>query len=231
MKGYQEAADFLAAQIASGALRPGTRLASERQLSEELNISRVTVRAALAKLEADGLIYGKSRRGWFVSPPRFVYHLDRRANYKAMALAQGRRARIDLLACGRPPAEELPAPMRAQGRDGAYRLQRIRHLDDRPVMFETIYLRADALPGLPEHDLAGSVTQLLADDYRIEITREDTGVRSSLLEPAQAAALGVAPGTPCLMIERRRYAGDRLVEFDSESWLPGAIEIRLSKTD
>ena len=231
IKGYQEAADFLAAKIISGELRPGTRLGSERKLSEALNISRVTVRAALAKLEADGLIYSKSRRGWFVSPPRFIYRLDRRANYKAMAQAQGRRARVDLLSCGKLPDEALPEAMRAQGCGGAYRLQRIRYLDELPVMFETIYLRADTLPDLPAHDLTGSVTQLLADDYHIEITREDTSVRSSLLEPEQAIALGVAPGTPSLTIERRRYTENQLVEFDNESWLPGAIEIRLSQSD
>jgi DNA-binding GntR family transcriptional regulator len=53
-------------------------------------------------------------------------------------------------------------------------------------------------------------------------------VRSALLNPSQAAALSVAPGTHCLMIERERFTDKHLVEFDTEYWLPGAIEIRLS---
>ena len=228
MTGYQEAADYIAAQIAEGTLKPGTQLPSERQLSEELSISRLTLRSALIKLETDGLIYGKSRRGWFISPPRFVYDLNRKANYKEMVAAQGRAARIDLLDSGLMKGAELPARMRQHHRSKSYYLHRIRHLDGRPVMFETVYLGADAVPGLLEHNLSDSITGLLANDYRIEIDWEETSVRSALLDPAQAAALAVAPGTHCLMIERKRFSDSRLVEFDAEYWLPGAIEIRFS---
>ncbi len=228
MTGYQEAAEHIASQIAEGVLNAGTQLPSERQLSEELGISRLTLRSALIQLEADGLIYGKSRRGWFVSPPRFVYDLDRKANYKEMADSQGRVARIDLLDSGSMKGSELPPRMREHHRSKAFYLRRIRHLDGRPVMFETVYLSADQVPGVLRHNLSDSITGLLAHDYRIEIDREDTSVRSSLLDPTQAAALAVAPGTHCLMIERKRFSDSRLVEFDAEYWLPGAIEIRLS---
>lgn len=228
MTGYQEAADYIAAQIAKGVLKPGAQLPSERQLSEELDISRLTLRSALIKLEADGLVYGRSRRGWYVSPPRFIYDLGRKANYKAMAKAQGREARIDLLDSGLAKGRDLPERMRELYRSKAFYLHRIRHLDCRPVMFETIFLAADTVPGLLERNLSDSITGLLADDYSIEIDREETSVRSALLDSAQAAALAVAPGTHCLMIERKRFSDNRLVEFDAEFWLPGAIEIRVS---
>lgn len=228
MTGYQDAADYIAAQISKGVLKPGTQLASERQLSEELNISRLTLRSALIKLETDGMIYGKSRRGWFVSPPRFIYDLNRKANYKEMAEAQGRTAQIELLGSGQMKGVDLPPHMREHHRSRAFYLQRIRYLDGRPVMFETVYLASNMVPGLLEHNLSDSVTGLLAEDYRIEIDREETSVRSALLDASQAAALAVAPGTHCLMIERGRFTDNRLVEFDAEYWLPGAIEIRLT---
>lgn len=228
MAGYQDVADRIAARIASGALAPGAQLGSERQLSEELKVARLTLRAALIKLEADGLIYGMSRRGWFVSPPRFVYELDRRANYKLMAETQGRAAHIELLRSGQVRAGDLPASMRDQVGGPAFYLERVRHLDGRPVMFETVYLSADAVPDVLAHNLSGSITALLADAYRIEIDREDAGVRSSLLDPEQSAALAVAPATHSVLIERKRFCAGRLIEFDTEHWLPGAIEIRLT---
>ncbi|APZ42095.1 UTRA domain-containing protein [Acidihalobacter ferrooxydans] len=228
MAGYQDAAARIAARIASGMLMPGMQLGSERQLSEELAVSRLTLRAALTKLEADGLIYGMSRRGWFVSPPRFVYELDRRANYMLMAAAQGRAARIELLDAGRAPEKHVPACMREQATTRAFHLRRVRQLDGRPVMFETIHLSAAAVPDLLAHNLSDSITALLADEYRIEIDREETSVRSSLLDPEQSVALAVAPATHSVLIERKRFACGQLVEFDSEHWLPGAIEIRLN---
>ena len=49
-------ADDLKQQITSGHYAPGDRLPGERQLSESLNVSRVSVRAALQKLKAQGLV-------------------------------------------------------------------------------------------------------------------------------------------------------------------------------
>src|ERR1700761_9748514 len=49
-------ADRLRGDILSGRLRPGTRLPSERELSLALGVNRLTLRAALARLEALGLV-------------------------------------------------------------------------------------------------------------------------------------------------------------------------------
>jgi DNA-binding GntR family transcriptional regulator len=228
MTGYQDVVDYFADQISQGMLRPGTQLPSERKLSEELDISRLTLRSALIQLEVNGLVYGRSRRGWFISPPRFIYDLGRKANYKAMAKAQGREARIDLLDSGQAKACDQLGHVRALHHGNAFYLHRIRHLDGRPVMFETIFLAADIVPGLLEHNLSDSITELLAEDYCIEIDREETSVRSALLDSVQATALEVAPGAHCLTIERKRFSNGRQVEFDAEFWLPGAIEIHVS---
>lgn len=56
----QRVADRIAAElmrlIARGELAPGERLPGERQLAEMMNVSRVSVRAALQQLKAQGLI-------------------------------------------------------------------------------------------------------------------------------------------------------------------------------
>lgn len=49
-------ADRLLARIASGEWAPGKRLPGERQLAEEMGVSRVSVRAALQTLKTQGLI-------------------------------------------------------------------------------------------------------------------------------------------------------------------------------
>lgn len=228
MNGYQDVADYIAEQIANGNLQSGTRLPPERQFSKQLKISRLTLRAALIKLEADGLVYGKSRRGWFVSPSRFIYNLGQKANYNSMASAQGRVARIDLLGSGTVTSTNLPEPLRSKSGGEASYLKRVRYLDDRPVMFESIFLVSDAVPDVLGHNLCDSITNLLVRDYGIEIDREETNVRSALLDAGQAAAMGVAPGTHSLMIERLRFANGKLIEFDAEHWLPGAIELHIA---
>jgi GntR family transcriptional repressor for pyruvate dehydrogenase complex len=60
-------ADRLRNEILSGRLRPGTRLASERELSLALGVNRLTLRASLARLEALGLITTRHGAGTVVA--------------------------------------------------------------------------------------------------------------------------------------------------------------------
>src|SRR5918996_5730991 len=59
----------LGAEIESGALAPGSRLASESELTRRFGVSRGTVRQALANLRQRGLIEAVAGRGSFVRPP------------------------------------------------------------------------------------------------------------------------------------------------------------------
>ncbi len=53
--------------ILKGVLRPGERLPSERDLAAELNVSRPSLRDALAELETEGLITTKPGAGAYVA--------------------------------------------------------------------------------------------------------------------------------------------------------------------
>lgn len=53
--------------IASGQLGPGGRLPSERQLAEELDAGRTTIRLVLMKLATEGMIYSEHGRGYFLT--------------------------------------------------------------------------------------------------------------------------------------------------------------------
>lgn len=69
-------------QILSGALRPGSRLPTERELAQEHGLSRTTVREAIYELELKGLVERTRRRGTSV--------LDTtRQEYMSVALMSG----------------------------------------------------------------------------------------------------------------------------------------------
>src|SRR5580658_9165457 len=69
-------ADRLRGDILAGRLRPGTRLPSERELSLALGVNRLTLRAALGRLEAVGLITTRHGAGTVVSSWRERAGLD-----------------------------------------------------------------------------------------------------------------------------------------------------------
>src|SRR5471032_3635105 len=59
--------DQIRAIFTSGALLPGQRLPAERDLAEQLNVSRPSLREALIRLESDGFIQAAARSGFVVS--------------------------------------------------------------------------------------------------------------------------------------------------------------------
>jgi GntR family transcriptional regulator len=53
--------------IASGQLGPDGRLPSERQLAQQLDAGRTTIRLILMKLTTEGMIRSEHGRGYFVT--------------------------------------------------------------------------------------------------------------------------------------------------------------------
>ncbi|NMM28942.1 MAG: FadR family transcriptional regulator [Glaciimonas sp.] len=66
--GYVRVRDYLVNAIKEHAFEPGQRMPTERQLAEQLDVSRAVTRRALAEVEAEGLILRLVGRGTFVRP-------------------------------------------------------------------------------------------------------------------------------------------------------------------
>lgn len=73
----EKIAEELRRQIVKGRLQSGTKIASERDLSEELGASRMTVRRAIEIIEGEGLVVRYPGRGTFVGGQRERVLVDR----------------------------------------------------------------------------------------------------------------------------------------------------------
>jgi GntR family hexuronate regulon transcriptional repressor len=69
LRRYQQVAAAIEKAIADGKYLPGQRLASERDLAEELGVSRPTVRRAVIALEMRGLLEARQGSGVYVRQP------------------------------------------------------------------------------------------------------------------------------------------------------------------
>src|ERR1700754_878846 len=63
----EQSAERLAADIRSGLYPPGERLPSERELARALEVSRASVREALAALQLRGVVETRAGAGTFVT--------------------------------------------------------------------------------------------------------------------------------------------------------------------
>lgn len=63
---YQQIEAFIRQGILTGSLGAGMRLPAVRRLAEDLQVNRITIESAYARLEADGLIAGRQGSGTYV---------------------------------------------------------------------------------------------------------------------------------------------------------------------
>ncbi|MDR6759093.1 DNA-binding FadR family transcriptional regulator [Mycoplana sp. BE70] len=102
--------------IESGRSAPGSRLPTEKELTESFNVSRTVIREAISRLQTDGLVLAKQGSGIYVADPtevarsfrlgvedseqktsiREIYELRIGVESEAAALAAVRRTKTDL---------------------------------------------------------------------------------------------------------------------------------------
>src|SRR6266851_5821843 len=73
----EEIAERLRQRIIDGTLQTGTKIASERDLSIEFGVSRMTIRHAIEILEGEGLVARYPGRGTFVGSIRERVVIDK----------------------------------------------------------------------------------------------------------------------------------------------------------
>src|SRR5512141_3427255 len=78
---YSRIQEHIAELILSGKLTPETKIQSEREFSEDLGVSRMTVRKALTELVNEGLLERKHGSGTYVAKPKITYESSELTNY------------------------------------------------------------------------------------------------------------------------------------------------------
>ena len=224
---YLRVRDHFASLIETGALAPQAKLPSERHLSGVFQVTRVTARQALIQLEVEGLIYRLNRRGWFVSPPRVRYDPVANISFTKNVKAQGRVPGTTVISKGRIRASAWDSErLRVAVGDPVFLIRRIRLVDDRAVLVEHLHLNAKRCPGLLDHPLERSLTEILAERYGLSLRRTQVSMHPAALNESQAAALGVAVGVPGLYLARTSFDQfDNVIEFDQEFWRHDVLEI------
>ncbi|MEG0862807.1 MAG: phosphonate utilization transcriptional regulator PhnR [Pseudomonas sp.] len=215
-------------QIEHGLLSPGCKLPAERKLSEVFDTTRITLREALVQLEARGLIYREERRGWFVAPERLTYDLIQRSHFHAMVREQGREPSTELLSARLlPAAAAVCARLQLSPLSSVIQICRLRRIDGRAVLYAEHYLNPEYFPGILEHDLSQSLTELYARHYGIQYGTVRFEILPTALPVAAATALKVSAGSPGLHITRvNSDQHARLIDCDLEYWRHDAIRIK-----
>nr|HID14437.1 GntR family transcriptional regulator [Anaerolineae bacterium] len=206
---YQQLKALLATQIADGLLQPGTPLPSERQLCDQFDVSRVTVREALRELSHEGLIHTVPGRGTFVAVPRADLTVKvSLAGFTADVRREGMTPSSALLDARLivSPTPDLVEAMRLQPGDEVVRVERLRLVNNVPLALHTVYLNHRLCPQVLHHNLAQeSLFSLLRDEYGLTLARAEEQVYATLASEREMELLNLSYPAAVLRAERTTF--------------------------
>jgi len=193
----------------------GDAIPSERQLSADLRMSRLTVRAALDDLVRDGLLVRRRGSGTFVGEPKIAQELTMTSFSEDMRRRGMVPANRTLSLVVVQAGAHLGRLLMVSPSEPVVVFKRLRLADRETMAIETLHVRQSLVPGLSAEDLERhSFYELLEDRYGVVMAGGTQTIEPTVTNEEESAALGVPLHSPAFLFERTtRTASGDVVEY------------------
>jgi len=206
---YYQLETVLRQNISSGKWGLDHRLPSESELGSEFGVSRITVRQALASLEAEGLLRREAGRGTFVKEiPKFTGTLKLEGSLDDfISIVKSTSAKV--LSIDRVLATQEEAEM-LRLRTGAplVRCVRVRSHRGEPYSLVVNDIPYQIAKKLSKSDWGGPISDILQQKLGIQMGDARQSIRASLADVEMSRILGIRVGAPLLSVDRIVYSED-----------------------
>lgn len=194
----------LRARLLDGTYPPQSRLPSEHALCAQFQVSRITVRQALAALQNEGLVQKIQGRGTFACRPRAAQNVSTLQGFAEAMAPLGHDVRNRLHQFRYVPAgESLAGRLQLPATALLAEIGRVRVLDGQPISYETTYVPEVLGQALAGADLAHrDLFHILEHDGRVALGHADVAITSELADEALCTLLQCHTGSPVLRIDR-----------------------------
>ena len=219
---YMQVVRQLRAQIASGELRDGDRLPSQREMMARWRISMQTASKVIGAMKTEGIAIPSVGRDTIVAPgaaARIAAAAQGTAHAPAASLPPAPGSAVTAVTAGKaaapaPVAELLGIP---SGRR-ALRRTETRGDDGQAASITVSWYPpaiADRAPRLADDQpLPAGTLAYIAEVTGSRAARVDEDHAAGPAGDDAAAALGIAPGSPVLLTRTRQYTADgKLIEY------------------
>jgi GntR family transcriptional regulator len=193
----------------------GHSIPSERQLTGDLGVSRLTVRAALDELVRDGYLERRHGSGTYVTEPKIAQPLTLTSfsnDMRRRGMVPGNRTlELTTILAGARLAHKLAVSPDAR----IVRVKRLRLADSKPMAMEVLHVHEGLVPGLTRSDFEDhSFYDLLAERYGIVIASGTQSIEPTVTNEEESEVLGVPLHSPAFLFERTTVSeSGRIVEF------------------
>lgn len=206
MAKYHDIAAVLAKQIVEGDYRVIGKLPTEKELMDQFQASRNTIRSAITLLSDQGYTYQVRGSGIYIKEINF----DNSVNLNLVKgltsefrekVNQSKLLELNLIAANQEQANLFGIT------EGAplYYVRRIRYLDKEPIRVEMTYYRQDLIPYLGKEIVEHSVYDYLTENLGLQIGFADRQISADYLSEEHATYLNLKVNDPSLTIKEKTY--------------------------
>jgi len=190
------------------------RFPTEQVCARDYAVSRQTVREALRRMAADGLLVRERGRSTVLARPEIEQPLQAMYSLSRSLRSQGVVERSEVLTLRSEPADHNACELHIEQGHPVVYLERLRYAGEEPLALMRSWMPPDIGATLRETDLeSGSLYDLLAERCDIRITSGWERIWPFNPPAEDRRLLRLPAGEAALAVQRLAVAGDRLVEW------------------
>ena len=216
--GYQALASAFRGKVEAGVWPIGETIPSEASLSKEYGVAVGTIRQAIAELAEEGVLIKRHGKSTMVSSGLngqsmlrfFRYQLDGQEQLAPQAKVLDLKEIV---------LDKEIAKITGWNCKLLLKIHRLRFIDDKPLLYETIYLplpKFKKLSNVRLKDFADLFYPLYAKSCGVAVIKTKDQVRFELMKKTDAKALAMKEGHPAVRVNRIAFdLTGKPVEFRS----------------
>ncbi|KZD09848.1 phosphonate metabolism transcriptional regulator PhnF [Oceanibaculum pacificum] len=213
---WQQIAESLADDIATGRFPPGSKLPVEGLLAERFQVNRHTLRRAMGHLAALGLVRVEQGRGSFVQEDVVDYMIGPRTRFSEnISRLKRRPGGVFFHSETVPAGEDIAAALNIAPGAPCLLLETLNGVDDRVISYTSHYFDGVRFAGIDAlYRELGSITKALMRLGVPDYSRAGSRITARLPDQREANLLKQARNRPILVVEAVNVTPDgRPVEY------------------
>lgn len=213
---YYQLKEIIRNQVINGLLMPGEMISSEKELVQQFNISRPTVRQAINELVAEGLLTRIKGKGTFVAKRQLSqWSLESMTSFADDMSKKGVPHSTKVLQIDVVDSESMLYSTFHLEQAKYFRVERLRFINMQPIAIVTTYVPCFMAPELEQDQLEqNSLYDLIRHKYKRKISHATRELIASHASVEDAHQLGLEPMSAIQLVKTIGYLDrDKAFEY------------------